>query len=153
MITTALLLFSLITGPGNMASTDASLMQSIRAVLTAYSRKDVDGVLERMLPEHPVMYGSSVNEVYNTPKGIRSLLASDYRQWDTSRFGELQNVNVEIDGTMATAFFDAPFSMNSHGHVLNVVIRFATVWRKAGGTWLLAQSANFVPTSGKSRSR
>ncbi len=149
MLTTALLLFSLVTTPIGNTAADSSLTQSIRAVLTAYGNKDIDGVLKRMVPDHPVMYGSGVSEVYTTQTGIRRFLRSDYRQWDSSKFGALQNLNVDVEGATASAFFDAPFTMNSHGHVLNVVVRFATVWHKIDGTWLLAESANFVPGTPK----
>ncbi|MBV8489511.1 MAG: DUF4440 domain-containing protein [Candidatus Eremiobacteraeota bacterium] len=124
---------------------DAALMPSINQLLNAYSAKDVDGVLA-MLASPAAVYGSAEKEVYTTPDGFATLLSSDYRQWDSSRFGEPFNMNVRTFGDTATAFFDAPFTMNIHGQVVTVTIRFATVWVLQKGQWRLAQIANFAPT-------
>jgi hypothetical protein len=120
---------------------------SIEALLAAYAADKPDQVLSMMDSRGFVLYGSDVDEIVRAPAQLRQLMADDFALWKTASFGTPANLDVRIDGTMAGAFFDVPFSP---GGAPPVTVRFATTWHRDGDRWLLVQGANVVPTTGSS---
>ncbi|HZT13662.1 MAG TPA: nuclear transport factor 2 family protein [Candidatus Baltobacteraceae bacterium] len=128
---------------GQSAPAQAAAVQArIQGFLREYSAKDTDGVVAMTAPD-AVVYGSKAAEIYSTPQGIRTLLRSDFAQWDSATFGAIQHPDVRIACDRATAFFDAPITIEREGRTMTILVRFATVWRDVDGSWLLEQSANY----------
>lgn len=97
----------------------------------------------RLLDPRATMYGDAASEFYTTTPGIEGLLAADYRQWSSARFGQPMHVSTETSDDLETVFFDAPFTLvMADGRAITVTVRFATVWHRAGGRYLLLQSSN-----------
>ena len=147
MRTTAILvtLLGLLTAFARPAQVeDPQITERVNALLHAYSSKDVPAVMS-MLDPRAAMYGTATSEFYTTPSGIERLLQADYSRWTSSSFGDPRDVTVETSGDLQTIFFDTPFTAAYvDGQKRTFVIRFATVWRKEGGHWLLIQSMNAV---------
>jgi ketosteroid isomerase-like protein len=120
---------------------------SVDALLAAYAADDTDKVIAMVDPRGFVVYGSDVDEVVRTPGQLRQLMADDFALWKSASFGTPSNLDVRVEGTMAGAFFDVPFSP---GGAPPVTVRFATTWHRDGDRWLLVQGANVVPTTGSS---
>lgn len=125
----------------------STVQQRVNAMLRAYAANDPAAVLAMVDPHGFVMYGSDVAEVVRTPAELRQLMADDFKLWQTASFGTPSNVDIRVDGTTASAFFDVPFSAGGRPPV---TVRFCTVWHQRAGKWLLVQSANAVPTVGSS---
>lgn len=123
-----------------------SVAKHVDALLRSYAANDVDAVVA-LLDDDFVLYGSDVKEVVRTRDQLRQLMADDFLLWRTASFGELTDLDVRVQGTLATAHFHAPFSAGGRPAV---VVRFATTWRRAADGWRLIQSANTVPTVGQS---
>jgi hypothetical protein len=147
----ALLVGALVRAPSHaQAQDDGARRQveaSVDALLAAYAADEPDQVLAMVDARGFVIYGSDVDEVVRTPEQLRQLMADDFALWKTASFGAPANLDVHVEGTMASAFFDVPFSP---GGGPPVTVRFATTWHRDGDRWLLVQGANVVPTTGSS---
>lgn len=127
---------------------DADRVQArVDELLAAYARNDVEAVLAMLDPRAVTVYGSDVVEFYTRPDEVRRMMRDDFRLWRSAEFGAPRDLSVRVAGELATAFFHVPFRA---GGGREVVVRFATVWRRDGDRWLLTQSANTVPTTGSS---
>lgn len=126
---------------------DASVVSAVHTLLDRYAANDQKAVVALLDPKGFVIYGSDVAEKVDSAAGLVELMDADFRLWGTARFGELQDLSVRTDGSLATAYFHVPFSAGGRAPVL---VRFSTTWRKTHGAWRLSQSANTVPTVGMS---
>jgi ketosteroid isomerase-like protein len=127
------------------------LCSCIQELLSAYARKDLAGVLAMFSPtDDVVVFGSDVSEVCASHQAIERLLGYDFQLWDSANFGEPYNLFLQLCEHLATAFFDATLTTRAQGQQRQFVIRFATIWRRAGQSWQLLQSLNTVPSIGQS---
>jgi ketosteroid isomerase-like protein len=116
--------------------------------LRAYAAGRRDAVMSVVADDSIHVYGSDVAEVVTTKAGVQAMFDADQQLWrGTARFGSMRNVSSVVAGSLVTLFFDAPFIVDGHPEV---IVRFATVWRRDGARWKLVQSANVVPTVGQS---
>ncbi|HWU76923.1 MAG TPA: hypothetical protein VN043_10475 [Rhodanobacter sp.] len=131
------------------ATTDArgEVARQVGNLLHAYAANDPAAVLALLDRRGFAMYGSDVAEVVHDPAGLRQLMADDFALWRTARFGAPANMDIRVEGTAASAFFDVPFSAGGRPPV---TVRFGTAWRYDDGHWVLMQSSNTVPTTGSS---
>lgn len=116
-------------------------------LLAAYAANDQEQIVRMLDPVQFTIYGSDLSEVIRTPADLRQMMTDDFRLWRTAKFGELQDLDIRVQGNLASAFFHVPFSA---GGQPPLSVRFSTVWRKIDGQWFLTQSANTVPTVGSS---
>jgi hypothetical protein len=115
--------------------------------LDAYVSGDQYQVL-KMVDSEITMYGSDRNEVLHGTKELSELMRLDQLLWQkTARITELCNFSEVSTKSLATLFFDATFTV---GNRPPLPLRFATVWKKKHGKWLLVQSSNVVPTEHQS---
>jgi ketosteroid isomerase-like protein len=135
--------------PGRAQDADArrQVEDSVAALLAAYAADDPDKVLSMLDARGFVVYGSDAAEVVRTPAELRQLMADDFALWQTASFGTPANLDIRVEGAMASAFFDVPFSAGGRPPL---TVRFATTWHRDGDAWRLVQSANVVPTTGSS---
>jgi ketosteroid isomerase-like protein len=124
----------------------ARVTQQLEQLLQRYAANDVDGVLA-LLDGEFIVYGSDAAELVRTPQQLRQLMQDDFALWRTAKFGHLRDLDLRVNGSLATAYFHVPFSAGGRAPL---TVRFSTTWRKTGGEWRLAQSANTVPTTGQS---
>lgn len=147
----AALLVALASAPawahGKSDEAREAIRHQVVALLDAYAANNPDAVLALVDTDGFVMYGSDVAEVVRDPKQLRQLMADDFALWHTASFGPPSNLDIRVEGAMASAFFDAPFSAGGRPPL---TVRFSTVWRKTHGHWRLLQGANAVPTVGSS---
>jgi ketosteroid isomerase-like protein len=133
--------------PGRLAiDARATVVNQVDQLLKSYAANDVAAVLG-LLDDDFVLYGSDVKEVVRTREQLRQLMADDFLLWRTASFGAVTDLDVRVEGSLASAHFHAPFSAGGRPPV---VVRFATTWRLVDGRWRLIQSANTVPTVGQS---
>jgi hypothetical protein len=125
----------------------AEVTQRVARLLTLYASNDQEGVLSMLDRSSFTLYGSDAAELVRTPAAVCELMTNDFVLWKTARFGEIQDLDLFLQGAVATAYFHAPFSVSDRRPIL---VRFSTTWRKVEGEWLLIQSANTVPTIGSS---
>jgi hypothetical protein len=132
-----------------VATTNArgEVEQQVEKLLHAYAANDPAAVLALLDRRGFTMYGSDVAEVVHDTAKLRQLMADDFALWKTARFGPLANLDVRVEGTAASAFFDVPFSVGGRPPI---TVRFGTAWRLDDGHWVLMQSTNTVPTTGSS---
>ncbi len=135
------------TAARSTAEARSQVEQQIGKLLHAYAANDPAAVLALLDPHGFTMYGSDVAEIVHDPAELRQLMADDFALWQTARFGALANLDIRVEGTAASAFFDVPFSAGGRPPV---TVRFGTSWRNDGGHWVLMQSSNTVPTTGSS---
>lgn len=128
---------------------DASVITAVHSLLGRYASHDSAGVIALLDPQGFVVYGSDAAEKVETIPALVELMNADFRLWHTAAFGEIQDVSTVVDGSLATAYFQVPFSAGGRPPVL---VRFSTTWRKVNGAWRLRQSANTVPTVGMAAS-
>lgn len=129
----------------SVAATEGPEIEArVAQLLTAYAANDQEGIVRMLDPAGVTVFGSDLSEVVRTPGGLRQLMSDDFALWGSAAFGPIQDLDLRVQGGLATAFFHAPFSAGGRPPV---PVRFSTVWRKAGGQWLLTQSANTVPTT------
>jgi ketosteroid isomerase-like protein len=116
--------------------------------LRAYAAGNHDAVMRVIADDSIHVYGSDVAEVVTTKAGLQAMFDADQQLWrGTASFGSMRNVSSVAAGSLVTLFFDAPFIVGGHPEV---IVRFATVWRRDGASWKLVQSTNVVPTVGQS---
>jgi hypothetical protein len=130
-------------------TTDArgEVERQVDQLLHAYAANDPAAVLGMLDPRGFTIYGSDVAEVVRDEAGLRQLMADDFALWKTARFGAPANLDIRVEGTAASAFFDVPFSAGGRPPV---TVRFGTSWRRDDGRWVLMQGSNTVPTTGSS---
>lgn len=130
-------------------TTDArgEVEQQVDKLLHAYAANDPAAVLAMLDPRGFTIYGSDTAEVVRDEAGLRQLMADDFALWKTARFGAPANLDIRVEGTAASAFFDVPFSAGGRPPV---TVRFGTSWRRDDGRWVLMQGSNTVPTTGSS---
>lgn len=133
--------------PGGGAPERKQIADRLVELLSRYAANDQDGVVHLLDENDFVIYGSDLSEVVRSPGELRQLMSDDFALWQTAQFGAIEDLDIKIDGTLATAFFDVPFSAGGRPPV---VVRFSTVWRKVAGEWFLTASTNAVPTVGSS---
>lgn len=136
------------TGAQAATSPDAALRAQTQAFIEAYAKVDRDAVFKSVHPNKIYIYGSDASEFISDHAGLKAMLDADAKLWGgTAAFGKMDHVSITRSGDMASIFFDAPFTVGGRPAV---PVRFAMVWRKVGGRWLLVQSSNVVPTVGSS---
>lgn len=135
-----------IAAPVEASQADPTLVASAKALLADYAAKNT-AAAATMIDPAATVYGERADEVENTPDAVRALFQSDGKQWKAASFGALRNVSSSGSGDMGTLFFDAPFSCTfADGTKRTLWIRFATVWHRVNGHWLLLQSTNHTLT-------
>lgn len=118
-----------------------------RAFLDAYSKGDEAKVMAMVTSQNLHVYGSDAAEAIEGREAFQSMLVDDQKLWGgNASIGPMQHISSELSGSLATLFFDADFTLNGN----SLPIRFATVWRKERGQWMLVQESNVVPTKGQS---
>jgi hypothetical protein len=125
----------------------AELETNVRALLAAYAANDQTGVLRFADPQELTVFGSDIAELIRTPGQLRRLMDDDFAVWHFVRFGEIRDLDIRISNDLATAYFHVPFSVGGRAEL---IVRFATTWRRRDGGWKLTQAANTVPTVGSS---
>lgn len=135
------------TPPRATTEARAEVEQQVENLLHAYATNDPAAVLALLDRRGFTMYGSDVAEIVHEPAGLRQLMADDFALWKTARFGMPANMDIRIEGTAASAFFDVPFSAGGRAPV---TVRFGTSWRYDHGHWVLMQGSSTVPTTGSS---
>lgn len=126
---------------------DASVIVAVHKLLDRYASNDPKGVIALLDPEGFIIYGSDAAEEVRTVPALMELMKADFRLWHTAAFGKIRDLSIVVQGSLATAYFQVPFSAGGRPPVL---VRFSTTWRKVNGVWRLRQSANTVPTIGMS---
>ncbi|MBS0479174.1 MAG: DUF4440 domain-containing protein [Proteobacteria bacterium] len=122
-------------------------IKQTRIFLDAYARGDAGTVMAMLDPGGAAIYGSDLAETYDKPAQIRAMLADDQRLWrGGARIGDVTHLSMRCSRRFVSEMFDAPFTVGGR----TVDVRFAMVWRRAGGAWFLSQSSNVVPTAGSS---
>lgn len=143
----AVLVLAVILPIAARASTKPDVVAATRQFLDAYAAGDEATVLS-LSANDIAIYGSDIAEVVRGKDALRTFLADDHRLWGSGvEIGAMQDVSVMRGGPLASVFFNAPFRLAGRPPVM---VRFATVWRLDGERWILAQSANSVPTRGQS---
>jgi len=129
-------------------SQNSALEKQTRVFLDAYAKGDQETVLELVDRENVTVYGSDVAEVVHGADALLKMMALDQQLWRGSAYiGAMEHVSVIEDKSLASMFFDAPFSVAGRPPV---AVRFAVLWKREGGRWLLVQSSNAVPTEHQS---
>ncbi len=129
------------------AALRGELRTQISRLLQRYQQKDISGVLGMLDTEGVLMMGTDVSEVATSRHAIEQLLRSDFMRWDSSSFGTAQIIFMRASGSIATAYFDVPWTATNRLQKRLYVIRMATTWHKIGKRWKLAQLTNSVPTN------
>gem|GEM_PF-6437290 len=62
------------------------LKTRVASLLDAYSWKNVPAVMRFLAPQ-TAMYGSGAAEFFQSGSSIQALLNSDFKLWDSARFG------------------------------------------------------------------
>lgn len=143
----ALLLFATIGTPAPARAEIPSVETTAQAFMTAYAAGDWPTV-ERLLSKRDLhVYGSDSAEIMVGVDAVHALFVADHRLWaGTSSFGAMTDVSVIRSDSLASVFFNAPFSVGGR----TLPLRVATVWRLEDGGWKLVQLSNTVPTTGQS---
>lgn len=156
MNTYCFLLLALLAAPlaaraQTSTTAETALRQRVTALLAAYGRQDVAGVLALAEPG-VVMIGTDSAEVRVGRAAVARQLRDDFLLWLRMEFGAPEHLHLALDGRLASAFFDVPSTVAREGNRRDrYYLRFATTWRKApDGQWYLVQSMNSVPTKGQS---
>jgi hypothetical protein len=143
----ALVVSSCATPPSRSESDTSMIVQRVGELLARYASNDQEGVISMLDTSGFTLYGSDVAELVRTPAGVRELMTNDFALWQTAKFEAIQDLDVVLQGAVATAYFHVPLSVGGRPPIL---VRISTTWRRVDGEWLLAQSANTVPTTGSS---
>jgi hypothetical protein len=123
---------------------DSEVKQQTRAFLDAWARGDKEAVMSVVDRQNVTVYGGDASEVAHGAEELARMLALDQRLWGgAARIGAMEHVTVSESDSLASIFFDAPFSV---GDRAPVTVRFAATWKREGEKWLLVQSSNVVPT-------
>lgn len=129
---------------------DVMLRAQVFELLDAYARNDQAAVLALLDRDSLDVYGSDVSEHAVGVEAFLEMMDADHALWSgTGRveFGSMNDISVRMHGDLATVFFNTPFRV---GETPQLTVRFATVWLRKNGRWLLTQSASAVPTVGSS---
>jgi ketosteroid isomerase-like protein len=130
-----------------MGAAQPDIKSDTRNFLDAYARGDREAVLALTAPDITV-YGSDAAEVFHGHTEVASMLANDQKLWGgPANIGPMEHVTVAQAKDIVSIFFDASFSAGGRPAL---PVRFAMIWRRLGGKWLIVQSSNVVPTVGQS---
>lgn len=130
-----------------VAPAQSSDAPDLSAFLNAYARGDAEAVLPQLSPDI-VLFGSDEAEIVHGRGEARRMLEADQQLWQhAARIGAPEHLSALRSHDLYTAFFDTPFTV---GNGPRMTVRFAMVWQKSHGRWLLIRSSNTVPTHGQS---
>lgn len=115
----------------------------IQALLSAYAANRSDQVLAMLDPQGWVVFGSDVAEIVRSNSALLEMMQADFALWKTAAISNIRDLNIQTDGTLASAMFHVDFSAGGRPPI---PVRFCTTWRQIEGTWMLSQCANTVPT-------
>lgn len=127
-----------------------AILDRVDELLSAYSAKDAERLLQLISPEEIAVYGTDYAEACFTHEAVVRQLELDFHLWDSVRFDEPQHISIQVSSSLATAFFDVAFYSVIDGHEQQFNCRFATVWINRADVWYLVQSLNTVLTVGHS---
>ena len=148
-----LLIFSLVCSNVAFAADSCdALAPSVRSLLAAYTAKDTKRLDELLDKQSLLVLGSDIAEVMDSRAKVDELFRDDFALWKSAEFGEPSGMNCRVGVDLASAAFDALFTMRRpDGKSMQVTVRFMTVWRHVHGSgWRLTQSMNSTPTQGSS---
>lgn len=156
-LTSLLLLGACVQTPGNSASyiedkgcvtlADADAISLTSRFLDSYVGNDEQAVRAFLAPDVKA-YGTDVSEFFSGPDGVVEMLRNDQKLWRRSgSLGDVAHSSVVGGCGLASVAFHRPFLIPGRPAVH---VRFNMIIRDDGERWLLAQSANSVPTVGQS---
>jgi hypothetical protein len=126
---------------------DSKLIGTASAFVSAYVGGNKTAVMAALSSDVSV-YGGDAAEFANSRAAFEKLFDANVKLWGPSaKVGEMKHITSVSDAGVATLFFDAPVVTQRRPPA---TVRFATVWRKEGKTWKLAQCSSVVPTTGQS---
>lgn len=128
---------------------DVMLRAQFVEPLGAYARNDQAAFLALLDRDRLDVYGSDVSEHAVGVEAFLEMMDADHALWSRTgrvEFDSMNDISVRMHGDLATVF-NTPFRV---GETPQLTIRFATVWLRKNGRWLLTQSASAVPTVGSS---
>ena len=127
---------------------DSEIQKRTHVFLDAYVRGDRQVILTLIDPENITMYGSDAAEIVHGSDALLKLVAADQQLWGGSaHFGAMEHVSLVQNHSLASIFFDIPFSVGGRPPV---PVRVAAIWKREGKRWLLVQSSNAVVTEHQS---
>lgn len=127
---------------------NSAIEKQTQTFLDAYAKGDQKAVLDLIDQENITVYGSDVAEFAHGSDAVLKMLANDQQLWGGSaHIGKMEHVSLVQDHSLASIFFDLPFSVGGRPPV---AVRFSVIWRREGKRWLLVQSSNVVPTEHQS---
>jgi len=144
-----LFLITIVSAIEAKAQTECSApgCQAAMQFLDAYAAGDEAAVMSALSRGALHMYGSDVSEIASDREGVKRIFEAGQKLWQkNASWHAISNVSTVTRGDVSTLFFDRVFQVGER----EVVVRFAMVWIKEGGTWKLAQSSTTVPTTGQS---
>lgn len=115
----------------------------IKELLSAYTANRPDQVLAMLDPKGWVIFGSDVEEIVRSNAALLEMMKADFMLWKTAAITNLRDLNIQTDGTQASAMFHVDFSAGGRPPV---PVRFCTTWHRVNGVWMVSQCANTVPT-------
>jgi hypothetical protein len=129
------------------AQTTPDINAYTRLLLDAYAKGDRPYLKAHIDPTFNG-YGSDLAEVVHGPAAFDHMLEQDLQLWGGSaHIGAMRDVSLVQQKDFASIFFNADFSLPNQKPI---PLRFAMVWHRVHGSWLLVQSSNVVPTQGQS---
>jgi len=123
---------------------DSEIQKHTQAFLDAYVGGDRQVILTLIDQENIRMYGSDAAEIVHGSGALLKLIAADQQLWGGSaHFGAMEHVSLVQNHSLASIFFDIPFSVGGRPPA---PVRVAAIWKREGKRWLLVQSSNAVVT-------
>jgi hypothetical protein len=136
--------------PAPAAKTDPAVAekevtQRVNLLLTRYASNDQVGVIAMLDPGKFTLLGTNLGEGAHSASELREFMDRDFGQWKTVAITNLRDMDMRVDGSMATAFFTVSFAA---GGGPAVPVKLFTTWHKINGEWMVTQSASALPPQG-----
>lgn len=129
------------------AKTEAAVMSTINEFLKAYAKKDLNGVLQQLVPDPDAIFiGTGVDEKRIGLAEIKTQLKRDFAQSEELSM-EWDWHSVSAAGPVAWMAGDLIMHAKVDGKKLALKMRWTGVLEKRGGKWLLVQLHNSLPAA------
>jgi hypothetical protein len=127
------------------AASEKELTQRVNLLLTRYASNDQVGVIAMLDPGKFTLLGTNLGEGAHSASELREFMDRDFAQWKKVEITNVRDMDMRVDGLLATAFFTVSFAA---GGGPAMPVKLFTTWHKINGEWMVTQSASALPPQG-----
>jgi len=129
-----------------MTDQKLAVSETIQRYLDAYAKKDLEGCLECIAEQAPLlMLGTNDDEIITDRKELVNAYQRDFSMMDNIALGEVRQRHVEAGADLASMLLELPLRYTAEGDETKTLFRFAFTLVRENGAWKISAGMTSVP--------